>query len=178
MGNGLNRQYRRHVGPYRGAPARDHGVIAEQRQPQERLVDRAWQDWEEPRAGGGRARASSTRDAIPSSHLVLTSHGPSQGGTTTPSAAGSADRLDSETLPVTYGDETRRARAMMETVAGLPMSARHAALPAPGGCRPEPEDTTTHALRLRLGAVESPLQRTSGIHAGEMQTILRRGMDV
>ena len=35
-----------------------------------------------------------------------------------------------------------------------------------------------HALRLRRGALDSPLQRASGIHPGEMQTILRRGMDV
>ena len=35
-----------------------------------------------------------------------------------------------------------------------------------------------HALRLRLGALDSPLQRASAIHPGEMQAILRRGMDV
>jgi hypothetical protein len=57
---------------------------------------------------------------------------------------------------------------MMGTVAGLPMSARQAALPAPGGRHPEPAETTTNTFRLRLGALESPLQRTSGIHAGEM----------
>jgi hypothetical protein len=54
--------------------------------------------------------------AIPSSHLVLTSRGPSQGGTTTPSGAGSSGRFDGEKLPVTYGDETPDvdlARCMM-----------------------------------------------------------------
>jgi len=41
-----------------------------------------------------------------------------------------------------------------------------------------PEILQKYALRLPLGALDSPLQGASRIHTGEMQAILRRGMDI